>query len=420
MFQISRTLRQPLFRSLRPSFSSSPVSCRSYIQHSGPLRVQHVKISRAKRARKFFGSTSRNLAYLGLIYVALGLLLDDDEEDERISESQNVDKLHELKNDPDTAETEEKDTEDEDDTIFIPLGFAYKLPQQYYKGSDPEWQSFVELARDKKRCDLLKNQLTGIIGSHVGALPPIEKALGKGNQPRKFWLDIDFPDGPPPEYERKGLEISDDHVAWTTRPVHPLHYTKLQKALWPTSLASSMWASYKTMASLQYAKLRGYLKPFSDPQASSSESAEGPDLSLQDMHQKTTPQTQKSPSTSEGEDSTKKSDQGEASDQASTRAPTSDFSRLLPSYPGLPSMNDDMTSAMSAFKKTFAQTWRPASTPPERGTVMFSGMVELVGPKGVAVLDVRGIYHAAESRWTNVGIAVRRIQSKKQSPRGGR
>ncbi|KAL8708300.1 MAG: hypothetical protein Q9220_006775 [cf. Caloplaca sp. 1 TL-2023] len=287
---------------------------------------------------RFLGSTSRNIAYLGLIYVALDLLLVDDEEDE--SAKRESEKLHEIKNGLDPAEPQEKDAEEDEDTLFIPLGFAYKLPQRYYKGSDPEWQSFVELARDRKRCDLLKT--------------------------------------------------------------------------------SSMWASYRTMASLQYAKFREYFKLFSDPQAPSSESAEAPDLSLQDMQEKTSPQKQKSPSTPESEESSKKSEGDEPSNTASQRATSSDFSRLLPSYPGLPAMGDDMNSAMSAFKKTFAQTWRPASTPPERGTVMFSGMVELVGPKGVAVLDVRGEYHAAESRWSKVGIAVRRIQPKKQGPKGGK
>lgn len=58
------------------------------------------------------------------------------------------------------AEVEEERTSEEikeDDTIFIPLGFAYKLPQRFYKGTDPEWQSFVQLSKDKKLCEFLKS-----------------------------------------------------------------------------------------------------------------------------------------------------------------------------------------------------------------------------------------------------------------------
>lgn len=44
----------------------------------------------------------------------------------------------------------------EGNTIFIPLGFAYKLPQTYYKDTDPEWQSFVQLSNDRKQCKYLR------------------------------------------------------------------------------------------------------------------------------------------------------------------------------------------------------------------------------------------------------------------------
>ncbi len=101
-------------------------------------------------------------------------------------------------------------------------------------------------------------------------------------------------------------------------------------------------------------------------------------------------------------------------------SPPSDTSKPFQLRFPPPGTREDLASAATAFKTTFSQTWQPTHTPPERGTVLFSGMVELVGPKGVAVLDVRGEYHAAESRWTKVGIGVRRLQSKKQIPRGGR
>ena len=35
-----------------------------------------------------------------------------------------------------------------------------------------------------------------------------QKALGIPINGGKFWLDIDFPDRPPPEYERRGYENS--------------------------------------------------------------------------------------------------------------------------------------------------------------------------------------------------------------------
>lgn len=38
----------------------------------------------------------------------------------------------------------------------------------------------------------------------------MQKHLGAPIQARKYWLDIDFPDGPPPEYERRGYDNAID------------------------------------------------------------------------------------------------------------------------------------------------------------------------------------------------------------------
>ncbi|KAL8885495.1 MAG: hypothetical protein Q9215_006666 [Flavoplaca cf. flavocitrina] len=352
------------------------------------------------------------LAWGGLVYYIVETLFGDDEEDEQPSENT-------ASEDGSLTKGSEKDgAEGTDDTLFIPLGFAYQLPQTFYKGSDPEWQSFIQLSRNKKSLTayVLLDELTGLVGQFVGTMPHMERALGKGNIPKRHWLDIDFPDGPPPEYERKGLEIAEDHISWTTRSVHPLHYMKLQKALWPTSLASSMWASYKTMASLQYAKLRTYLKLSSGTESSSS--TDSSELSLPDVGQKMKPPKQEPTGISESQ-AAGSSTAGAIDGQLPTSDNPSDSGKPFQLRFPPPGVGEDLSSAATAFKKTFSRTWQPASIPPERGTVLFSGMVELVGPKGVAVLDVRGVYHPADSRWTAVAVAVRRLQSKKQSPKGG-
>lgn len=60
-------------------------------------------------------------------------------------------------------DVEDEDEEDlvpeimPDDALFIPLGLAHQRPPVYYKGTDPEWQSFLEFAADRKR----SNQVRG-------------------------------------------------------------------------------------------------------------------------------------------------------------------------------------------------------------------------------------------------------------------
>ncbi|KAL8864187.1 MAG: hypothetical protein Q9198_010033 [Flavoplaca austrocitrina] len=177
-----------------------------------------------------------------------------------------------------------------------------------------------------------------------------------------------------------------------------------------------MWASYKTMASLQYAKLRTYLKLSSGTESSSS--TDSSELSLPDVGQKMKPPKQEPTGISESQ-AAGSSTAGAIDGQLPTSDNPSDSGKPFQLRFPPPGVGEDLSSAATAFKKTFSRTWQPASIPPERGTVLFSGMVELVGPKGVAVLDVRGVYHPADSRWTAVAVAVRRLQSKKQSPKGG-
>lgn len=43
-----------------------------------------------------------------------------------------------------------------------------------------------------------------MVGKHLSGMKGFQKVLGTPIQTRKFWLDVDFPDGPPPEYERGG------------------------------------------------------------------------------------------------------------------------------------------------------------------------------------------------------------------------
>lgn len=52
----------------------------------------------------------------------------------------------------------DEDYEDDEDAIFIPLGWARQLPRSYYKGTDPEWQEFIKFARDRKRGERVRRE----------------------------------------------------------------------------------------------------------------------------------------------------------------------------------------------------------------------------------------------------------------------
>ena len=110
--------------------------------------------------------------------------------------------------------------EQPEDAIFIPVGWPRQLPRVFYKGSDPEWQSFLKFAGDMGKPPAVKSlwrsqvfdlntdaraeQLAGIVLGFLSDDRRLQKFLGTPIGIRQYWLDIDFPYGPPIEYERSG------------------------------------------------------------------------------------------------------------------------------------------------------------------------------------------------------------------------
>ena len=108
-----------------------------------------------------------------------------------------------------------------EDAIFIPLWWGKERPRKFYKGSDPEWQGYVKFARNPKKvrgvqrrccwCLDVIARLTrgsGAMALHVqdsiSKNPHWTKFLGKPVRLTRYWLDYDFPRGPPPEFDRPG------------------------------------------------------------------------------------------------------------------------------------------------------------------------------------------------------------------------
>ena len=252
-------------------------------------------------------------------------------------------------------------------------------------------------------------------------------------QPGKYWLDIDFPDGPPPEYERSGsvganldpgfrtdisnrLEITEDYIAWTTRPVSALNHSRLQIALWPTSMGSSIWASSTALWSLQVAKFKHFFNLKSNSEADNPDPPNGY-IDFRRFAKTTDKQAPEAGSgVGPGADS-KTPDSVPA--KSTSRPAASDADRILPPLPSLPQPGEGLKSAGAAFKRTLAKTWKPAGIPPPRGTFLVSGLVEVRGPRGLCVLDVQAAYHPRHSSWEAIAIGVRRVQPRKQSPKGG-
>lgn len=108
--------------------------------------------------------------------------------------------------------------------LFLPFPFMTKLvAQPPYKGSDPEWSTFVAVSRDQQIQKDIKRTLptcsyspalrswntagglAETIRSAAAKNPQYAKALGGQNIIiRKYWLDILYPPKPPPKHYMSG------------------------------------------------------------------------------------------------------------------------------------------------------------------------------------------------------------------------
>ena len=84
-------------------------------------------------------------------------LLDDDE-DKHAAEEVEKEEEGEEGEEGEEEEVEIPETMPED-AIFIPLGLTHQRPQTFYKGSDPEWQSFVKFRRNRDRETKVRSRL---------------------------------------------------------------------------------------------------------------------------------------------------------------------------------------------------------------------------------------------------------------------
>ena len=214
---------------------------RSYLSlpgRNGTYNVQHVRLARPRgRAHKF----AMTAVALAIPYYLLDSTADKDENEEKERPLQeaikNVQRAAEAEElgpdggivDEPTASQElsvEEKGEDEDedaqaqDAWFIPLGLPQQLPVHYYKGTDPEWQSFLQLARSPEAGRAVLGKLTpclrpiccsrpkGFVRAKAEeallASPDIKRQLGKDALVSKANLRFIFPYNARTEFERWG------------------------------------------------------------------------------------------------------------------------------------------------------------------------------------------------------------------------
>ena len=221
------------------------------------------------------------------------------------------------------------------------------------------------------------------------------------------------------------LEVTDDYVALTNRSISEKEYNRILHALWPQSIATSLYVSYRTFCSLQYARLKQFLNIKSEngspagqvnrpaggfsqlPSVDQKEDSRGINVGLGRMADPKSTDSKSADVTHPN--STAKSPPGTSTDK----------SRISSSLPSIPPVTGDLATATAVFKQTLGRTWLPPMTI-ERGQITISGLIELEGSRATAIYDVLALYDPNKSSLVGIHVRPRRTTMKRLAPLGGR
>lgn len=259
-------------------------------------------------------------------------------------------------------------------------------------------------------------ELADIIYQGSLAHPVIAKQLGKDPKVGKYWLDIQFPDGPPQEYARSGIEVGDDFIALSTQRLSPEEQHRVSRAIWPVAAANSLYAGTKVLFAFQYRRLKAALGLETTPEPGS------PEARMQHMLQMMQAQQQKQ---EQGKFVPGKTpDAGAASASAAPATSSSDAPSTWPfswiAKPPMPPSSVEMPLAFHVFNHTLAKGWLPKNNEPPRGTFVVQGLIQVRGSRAVITFDVNAHYSTKESRFIVVNATPRSLKKWHQSPRGGK
>ncbi len=334
----------------------------------------------------------------------------------------------ERNNDPDREDDEEdEEFEGDEDALFIPFSWPKQQPRTFYKGSDPEWQEFIRLSKDPQRHKDIQRRLVSNVRSELSQHPHASRILGQIDHKKgKFWLEISFPEGPPTEYTITGLEIGDEYIAWVSKPMSLKDYQKLERTMVPTAAFWSTLAAAKYLFGVQLNRVKQSLgfAPTANPR-------------IESVPKRTQTKQDHNGKGSANEKSGAQADTEGGSETAKhrTSAPSTDQSPKtssggsvnpdqkkvgLPKFPPISSQANENPITLAIFMHSMAQQMsKHYRFELPRGTVAVSGLIEVVGTKGKATLDVTAAYDPKDNEFVLSLWRPRRIQPRSQSPKGG-
>jgi hypothetical protein len=227
----------------------------------------------------------------------------------------------------------------------------------------------------------------------------------------KTWIEIKFPDGPPLEYERPGVELTED-MEWrkATRPVEVVHHQRLNKVLFPTEVSTALYHDTKHKVQLSWQAFRAYLGL---GQTSESETVQSVVQQAFSKSPSTSSPGVASNPTATGPSASATPDSKEATDAASTLS--SQVKELGFALPDVKTLTLDLTN----FRKDFRKYAKPPGVSVPRGSFMVIGLVEVYGDRARITLNVVAAYDPKQGRYTSFSASIWNVVPHAQGPKGG-
>ncbi|KAK8065191.1 hypothetical protein PG997_011938 [Apiospora hydei] len=334
--------------------------------------------------------------------------------------------------------------EDDSDPFTIPLPLTTKLVQPSpYKGTDPEWQMFIKVAKDKDLMENIKKSLADMARTTLENHPQIKQRFGRNMTVRRHWLELHFPYRPPPTFERQVIEFGDDGIVLATEPVDSNVALKIKNVLWPTALTLSTWAFTTELfkQNLQAtARYFGYETQSRDPSADMQATLDkirrqlakgqpkAPDAKEQSPlaspktqsvdGSETASSTTMSPSSTAGSSPPTATTSPDPSGPGPKAGADPDKKASAKDFYGIRQMSDHTSGPWQTFKRKFGQTWKPAGNLPPRGSIGVSGLVEVACPTATMTVEIWAFWDPQAKKFDpkTIQMRLKPIRMKHQAP----
>ncbi|KAJ8124918.1 hypothetical protein O1611_g8722 [Lasiodiplodia mahajangana] len=328
------------------------------------------------------------------------------------------------------TEEEVEEEEDDDEPLFIPFpGFTRTIEPLPYRGSDPEWETYVKVSRNEALLISMRARLADMACATVARHPVLCARFGKDVKVARYWLTIQYPFRPPPTLSIGG----GNGITWAEQPVDPVAVSWTRQALWPSAVTLSLWSFTNALLRQNVTAIANFFgyESQTDPISNMQQAIEKINRQITRQPGKPSPALPAPPSqdrTGEGSSGSSLPPVDKQSTGSTTTPETlgrgASMGDAVPTVPSAKDMymirtaQEHTSGPWDKFKQSLAKKWRAPMSYPPRGSIRVSGLVEIDSPHYALMVDCVGWWDPQTEKYDlrTLTLQLRGVRPKKQSP----